>query len=1491
MLMMSLLLLLFQYKPVQTWAARKAANYLAGELHTKIDIKSLYIKPFSSVVLEGLYVLDKQNDTLLNAPKFAVELNGFSLFSSIKKRYIDFKTIELDNGSFYLKKLKDSSSNLKFIVDYFNQGPPTKTKTKPWTIRFDSVVINNFHFRYKNQLKHAVTTSVVNFNDVDVQHFSGTVSNLDLKNHLFKANLRHLTLKEKSGFNLLNLSAVTTIDTNQILLQNMAIRTPQSHLRDYFRMKFKSFTDFDDFENKVYMDGDFKSSRLSSRDVSYFTSSLGKTQFDLGVQGRIRGWVNNLSAKNLLVTGGQATYVKGNFSLRGLPDWENTFLELQFEQIATNKKDLDYLYGRFIGNPGKGAPAILGKFGNINFTGRFTGLQNDFVTYGTFKTSLGQFDSDINLKISKNGFPSYSGKINTQNFDIGALVNEKSLGRATLSADVKGSGDEIKNFSLNGNAKIRHVEYNGYNYQNITFNGGVKQKQITGRVKINDQNLKLDITGGINFNPALPVYTVAGNISTAKLHWLKLLNDTIDVSTQINGRISGNSLNNIEGNLRLEPMRIADPRHDYLVDSIVFNASGIGKSRQIDLKSSIADASIKGNYDLGTIPSYFKTIVKQYIPSLKTHIVKPGNEDFTFNLQLKNLDPVTAIFAPNLKIPDQGNILGKFNSATHTAQLNGYIKTIRYGKTVLHDLILDESTAPDELDLNVSLSKVNFTDSLFIKNISITNFLRKDSLNFNVKLSDKNATNQLDLYGLVKFGRDTTARLNILPSDVILEHQTWRINEKVRIRLMGDRTEVQGFELANGAQRVRIDGFISPNPADQLKVEFNKFSMATFNQLTKSGGILLSGTLNGKVLLNSVTKSPAINSDLGVDSLSMNKTLIGNVKLATNMDNTQQLANVKLNILKAGLETINIKGAYNLGSNTDNLDFDIRMDQAEAVIFQPFVKGLVSNLKGTVSTDLKLTGTPSKPALNGNITLANTGVTVDYLKTSYLVNDKLSVNNSVVKVDNMILKDYRGGEGTANGTVDLNDISNPDIEIDLVARDLMALNTTFKDNRLYYGKAYASGNFSFKGPVDNMQIDIKARTQDSTVFNIPLNTSSTASQYEFIRFVSHKDTNQVVQNTRAFNGVTLNFDLTADEKTLVKIATDYGELEGRGTANDLSLKINSLGDFDMYGDFLISSGKFEFTAKNFVSKIFQVTQGGTIRWTGNPNNADINLQALYEVRTDVNNLYSAAGMAYTSGNQEKLVDAKLLIKGSLLQPSIDFDFDFPTDPSIKDELGTYLADVNNRNQQAISLIVRRQFAPGTGTNINKQVLGTAQDAVSEFFFNKVNSIIAQSNIKYFDLNIRSQNDASASLKFFNDRLIFNGSLYNNNGTNDLFNNSSSLFNSNFNNLTKDFDAEYLIRADGRLRARYSYRVLNSTTLNNIGSDQFGIQYVNGLGLVYQRDFDSFGEFIKYIFKNPDRRRNQTPKNTPKSNGATTNQPATQTTGTTNNETRDEEERD
>ncbi len=1447
---------------MQTWAAKKAAAYLSEKLQTEVGVKSLYIQPFTSVVLEGMYVLDKQKDTLLSTPKLTVDLNGFSLFSSIKNRVIDFKLIQLDNGSFYLKTQKDSISNLRFIINYFSSPSPNKTPGKPWTVDFEKIAVNNFHFRYKNALVDTFIKGI-NFDDIDVKNFSAVIRNMDLVHHLFKGEISNLTLREKSGFYLKKFDAWATVDTNQILAQNLIVLTNHSSIKNYFRMKFKSFDDFDDIEDKVYMDGDFKSSQISSSDISYFTDGLEHVKFDLGVNGRIKGFVNNLSAKDLLVTGGKATYIKGDFKLRGLPDWDNTFLDLNFEEIATNKADLDYLYSNFTDTQNRHVPAIISKFGNINFTGRFSGLQNDFVAYGTFKTALGRFDPDINLKINKKGIPSYSGRIDTYAFDIGSLLDEGSLGRATLTANIQGSGNDLKSLSENVDGHINALDFNGYDYQNLAVNGTFIKKVANAKITINDKNIKLDLNGNVNLNPALPVYDFTANINNAQLRTLKLLDDTIAFTSQIVTNFSGNNLNNLTGKVVLRQARVVDPRNNYPIDSVILTANGTGSSRAITLKSDIADGYIKGSYDLPTLPSYFKTILKKYVPSLKTTIVEPKPQDFAFNLTIKNPDPLIAFFMPDLKIPDQGTFVGNFNSADKTAVLNAYIKTIQYGKIVFHDFIIDENTNNNNLGLNISLSKIDLTDSLFIKDITLVNVLRKDSLNFNIKLADRNAVNKLDLYGLVNFGRDTTAALQILPSDVILEHQDWRLLEKTRIKLLNGKTEVSGFELSNGQQKVKIDGFISDNPADRLKLSFEKFSMATFDQFKRTTGLQLKGLLNGDIVISSLIKSPGIDAHLGIDSLVMNKTLVGNVKIESDLGNDRKQANVKVNVNNHGLETVNIAGIYQIGHGmADNLDFDVKMNQTEVIIFDPFVKDLVSNLKGTISTNLKLTGAPSKPQLNGDIMLSNTGITVNYLKTAYKVSDTLNVTNSVINIKNMTLRDSKKGVGIVNGTVDLNDLANPDIEAELSAKNLVALNTSFKDNHIYYGTAFATGKFRFNGPVDNMKIDIKARTEAGTIFNIPLNTSSTVGDYDFIKFVSHNDTAKATApSTRAFNGVTLNFDLTVDEKTTVKITTDYGVLEGSGQANGLKLNINSLGDFDMFGDFLITSGKFEFTAKNFISKNFSVNQGGTIRWTGNPSNASINLNAIYEVRTDISPLYQAAGSQSPKGKSLELVQAELILTKSLLQPTIDFDFNFPLDPSIKDDLSNYLSDNNNRSQQALSIIVRRQFSNGANNNLTNQVLGTAGEAVSEFAFNKLNTFISQSNIKGFDLNVRSFNDFSASYRI-KDRLVFNGSLFNTySGTSDLFQSTATTFNQSFNQLTYDFDAQYLIQKNGNLSARYSYRVLNSTTLSTL-YNQLGVEYVNGLGLVYQRDFDTFGELLRNILRKHDKKQPVNPSPVP-----------------------------
>jgi hypothetical protein len=136
-----------QFQTIQTYVAKKAANYLSKELNTRVELSSIYIKPFKSLVLDSLYIQDLEKDTLVFSPKFSININYFS----IKERKINVKLIQMDNGKFHLKKFKDQSTNLTFILNYFSSGKTTNKKvSKPYDISIGKVVLNNISFKYKN---------------------------------------------------------------------------------------------------------------------------------------------------------------------------------------------------------------------------------------------------------------------------------------------------------------------------------------------------------------------------------------------------------------------------------------------------------------------------------------------------------------------------------------------------------------------------------------------------------------------------------------------------------------------------------------------------------------------------------------------------------------------------------------------------------------------------------------------------------------------------------------------------------------------------------------------------------------------------------------------------------------------------------------------------------------------------------------------------------------------------------------------------------------------------------------------------------------------------------------------------------------------------------------------------------------------------------------------------------------------------------------------
>ena len=1442
-----------QFKPVQTYFAKKTAQYLSNELNTKVYVGGLHIKPFKSLELDTLYIEDLEKDTLLFSPKFTVNLN----FLSLNHKKISINTLQMDNGKIYLKKYKDQTTNLAFIIKYFSSGKktPEKKTSKPFDIILKKIELNNIAFKYKN-FNNTKPVGGVNFNDIYLTNLSSTILDLDTKKHLAKMVVKNMTFREKSGFYLKNLTTNATIDTNQMEFRDLQLETPDSKLGNYMLFKYSKFKDFRNFISKVYLRTNLKNTKLNSSDIAYFSPNLARSSIILQLNGKVSGYVNNLKAKDLIIQSGQATYVQGNFSVKGLPTIKQTFMDLNFKQVSTNKQDIDFILARATGSKKSIIPEFATKLGTVNFKGRFTGFIDDFISFGEFKTKAGRLVTDINMKIGKNSIPTYSGTVKAFDFNLGDLIGRTDIGRTTLSATISGKGFNVSSLQEKVRTEIKYLDYKGYRYSNIDVDGSFINKIFTGKIKVDDVNLGLNFDGNIDLKPQRPIFNFNALIRGANLHKLNFTKDTIKFDADLNTNFSGSNLENIEGSVALHRIQLTNPKNSFIVDSVNLMAIGTGTNRSLNIASDILDASIKGQYDLKTLPAYFKSVASRYIPSLGLTYDTPKEQDFEFNLNIKYFDPISSLFIPDLKIPDQANFSGKFVSSKNIANLNGFVKLIQYKKIKANDLIIDEGTTDNAMNLFITSDRVDISDSLYFKNVNIANILRKDSLSLNIKLSDKNATHQLDLNSLVEFKTEgeERIRLSILPSDVIINKEIWKIQEKVSFSFdegrekdqafsLFRRTKITGFELFKDNQMLTIDGIISKNPEDKLLIGFNRFKLTTFNSLTKPMGITLGGTLNGKASLSRLGETPNLEAAMKIDSLNYNNSAIGDLNITAGLDNSTKLINVKMDVVNKGITTLDIDGTYNANSDQNSLDMRVLMNDNEVVLFQPLLKNLVSKMYGKVSAELTVTGKLNKPKINGILSLNEAGMTVNYLKTPYKITDKVKVENTVIKLTNLKLKDIKNNEAIANGTVDMSNPNNPEIHIDIQANKFMALNTTSKDNPLYYGVAFGTGAFSFNGPANDMRIIINAKAVAGTVFNIPLNSSATVSKNDFITFVA-KDSSLIKPKEPSFKGLILDFNLQVDENSEVNIFTELGKLSGRGLSQ-FNLKITSLGDFEMYGDYLISSGKFQFTAKDFINKLFKISEGGSIRWTGNPIEAAINLKALYEVRAGIGPLYLAAGRP-TQDNQKVAAEAVMNLSGPLLSPNIAFDINFPANASIKDELQSYLSDVNNTNQQALSLIVRRSFAGSAdqSNGIGGIATSTFISAGSELFFNQLNSILTQSlNLKFVDLNIRSFNEASASFRLLNDRLILTGGVTDRTNSNRTFSDFSVIGGQSL--VARDVEALYLIKKNGDLVLRASNKLNNNSFLSNTSNDV----YVSAIGLVYRKDFDSFKELLGILIGN------------------------------------------
>ena len=473
-----------------------------------------------------------------------------------------------------------------------------------------------------------------------------------------------------------------------------------------------------------------------------------------------------------------------------------------------------------------------------------------------------------------------------------------------------------------------------------------------------------------------------------------------------------------------------------------------------------------------------------------------------------------------------------------------------------------------------------------------------------------------------------------------------------------------------------------------------------------------------------------------------------------------------------------------------------------------------------------------------------------------------------------------GNTGTVDGIVRHQGFKNMSLDIAANFRKMQVLNTTRKDNQLYFGTAYATGTARITGPTDDLDIAVRASTEAGTRMSLPLDNAAKAEKAGYIKFVNNNPVGDTVITKKAviaasdkvdLSGLKLNMNLTITPEAYVEILLDEstGDVIRGSAAGQLRLAIDTRGEFNMYGQVEIVRGAYNFTLQGLVNKEFVVRPGGLIAWNGDPLTGEMNITATYTQRTSLAPVLESGA----SGSVAVVpVTAVMNLTGPLLLPAIKLNLEFNDAPgTLQGDLAAFTASLRNDeqelNRQVFSLLVFKQLSPrGSSLGSTISIKGqdnTVSNSLGQILSTQLGLLTSQidQNLE-IDFNINGLTAAQLqalqvrlSYSFLNGRLrvtreggfTSNANLVSQaagGGTTP----TTTTKTAGQASLLGDLSLEYYLRADGKFRAKLRYET-TPRDLETINQPRAGFS------LLYTEQFNTFGElFTRLIPKSKERNR-------------------------------------
>lgn len=1463
-----LVALLFEIPAVQNFVAREATEIISRKLGTRISIDRVDIGLFYRVSLDGFYVDDFQRDTLLYAGRLDARIKSLGLFGG----GLVFSRAELSDARFCLRETPDGEMNIKQVVDKLSKKDKARAEGK-FRLEIERLETDGLDFCME-RLEHRNPSYGVDFADMHLIDIRAELKNFTIDGPVIHTDIGRLAMRERSGFVVEDLAGCLCIANGCIDIREGHIRTAKSNIElPSLSLIGLDWALYKNFVEEVDITAQVVNTTLSSDDIAYFSPKMKDWHLTLtDVNADVSGPVADMSGSLRSVRTGADTNLSVDFAAQGLPDVGKGHFKADISELTTSAADVDRLAAALTG---KNLPdevlRIAKNAGKIGLTGKFDGTLTAFAADAALATEIGGATCRLQVSSLRDGCRGVLGDVKTSSLQLGELLENDLLGPLSLNVHVNGElSSEHSDAEVSG--EILRLGVNGYDYDSLRMKGRLVNREFNGLIEARDRNLRFDFRGLLDLNDErMPRYDFALDLEEANLAALGInRRDSVSVlAARIAARAVGRTLDDLNGIIFVRDVSYRYNDRELAADSVVIVGRNSLSDKFIRLRSDFVDADYEGKTSYKEVFAYLQQRFRDYVPMLDggpgwqaqhpdTVELADGYSQLTVNV--RKINPLVNAVSSGLQIADGSRLQLRINPANDKLSFEAASDYIERGRMLVTRLNLDAHNRGDSLVFAASTEDL-YLNGFHMSRVGMSGGAKDNKLELITDFADTldDVSGRIGFRSEFAHGRGPAGKgidLRLTPSYISRGEKTWNIYTD-GITADTSRIRIDRFRMVNAGQQLLLDGVVSRRLQDSVQLTLHNFELAPFSQFTSSMGYRVDGRTNGSATMKAVLGAGEVQADIVVDSISINDLAVPSIWLRSRWDFIQNRAGILVQ-QRENLDTL-VRGFY--APSQKRYYARATLDAVELSALDPLLKGVVERTGGNADVDIALRGSGKEANLSGQIAVRDFTTTVDFTQVTYTMpRAVIEVKNNHLIAEGVPLYDPEKNEGLFSIDLNLEHLSNISYSVKVLPKELMVLNTTSKDNDLFYGRIFASGSATIAGSKGGVKMDIVATTEGDSEFYMPLSGQSNAKTADFVTFVTPEQidtTDYLVRKKLLFQqqgrkkeaaGSTMDITmaLNVQDNTAFQLVIDPtvgSALKGRGNGM-LNLHINpGNGIFNMYGDYTLIEGSFLFSLQNIITKKFIIESGSMIQWTGEPVDARLDINAVYKLKTSLQpllNTVTASSDDDQSGSRisdrSVPVDCKIHIGGRLSNPQLDFSVVVPvTDIETQAAVASVLNTQEAQAQQFISLVALGTFSNSGSANIGASA-GVATGL--EMLTNQFSNWFSTDDYRII-LNYRTGSEMTGDeVDFgFSTNLINNRLLVEVEG-NYIIDNKQAV-NNNVSNFMGEAHVTWLIDKSGNLRLKAF-----TQTIDRFDENQ-GLQET-GIGISYKEDFNNFKDLKQRI---------------------------------------------